>query len=103
MNKTSFAKEIAIGVVINIIASIILAICSLIWKSFALNFMWLSIIFAVIIVSQLVVIVIYIVWRNNSYKSYYYPSKCIKYDYSIDKLVINYSCKNKKIQRNYNR
>ncbi len=99
--KKSFVTEIIIAVIVNLCASAILAICSVIWNQFNWDFIWLSIIFAIIIVIQLIALVCYIVWNKKSYKSYYYPCKKIDYKYIIEEMTINYTLNTKKFESGF--
>ncbi len=87
------SKEIIVGVIVNIIAATIIAVFSLIWEKFEWNFLWLSIIFAVIIIIQLALFVSYNIWKRKSYKSYYYPKERIPYKYSVNDMCISYELK----------
>ena len=90
MQSKSLLKDIIIGIFVDLAVTGLIALVTFIIDKFELNFKWLSIFFGLIIVIEIIVFTISIIYRNKSYKSYYYPKKGIAYKYSFDKVEIRY-------------
>lgn len=89
--KAKFFSKLSWDVVVNIIATVILAGCSLLWKCFAWNLIWLSVILGVVILIQAGCVIGSVIWKRVSYKSYYYPKQRVPYKYSVESLTVNYT------------
>ena len=89
--EKNIVTEIIIGIVVNIIVGAILGLLSFIWNSLEWNNMWLCVVFAIVIFVESVSISIYLLWRKQSYKSYYYSPRKIDYKYTVENNVINYA------------
>ncbi len=75
---------------VSLLGPILVSIVTLLWKKLKKEFTTLDIILIVIFLISFVFIVIYMMWRNISYRSCHYPYSKIKPDYIVVKKELNY-------------